>query len=278
MTRRLTPTSDGTLSVFSDEYGQAMHSLSGAYEEALLKHVFPSKILERDAPVLRVLDVGFGIGYNVLALLDEFLKDMKGRSVEVISLEKDLTLTGMMHDIRFPGERGALYESLKDLPEKSVIAGDGYSVRLIAGDARRSVKELPSSSFHAVFHDAFSPSKNPELWSADFFREIYRVGADGCVLTTYSSAPQVRGALLEAGFTIGRGPSVGKKREGTLAAKGDITQPLGNGELEEIRNNVKSTPYRDPGLAAMRDAILARRLEEMKIRRGVVRRGLPAPG
>ncbi len=127
--------------------------------------------------------------------------------------------------------------------------------------------ELPSSAFHAVFHDAFSPSKNPELWSADFFSEIYRVGADGCMLTTYSSAPQVRGALLEAGFTIERGPSVGKKREGTLAAKGDISQPLGDSELEEIRNDVKSTPYRDPGLVSTREEILARRISAMKVAR-----------
>ena len=267
MTHHLTPTGDGTLSVFSDEYGQAMHTLSGAYEEALLKHVFPSGVLERGDVVLRVLDVGLGIGYNVLALLDEFLKDRKGRRIEVISLEKDLSLSGMMRDIRFPGERGALYESLKTLPGKGAIAGDGYSVTLIAGDARRSVMELPSSAFHAVFHDAFSPSKNPELWSADFFSEIYRVGADGCMLTTYSSAPQVRGALLEAGFTIGRGPSVGKKREGTLAAKGDISQPLGDSELEELRNDVKSTPYHDPGLSSTREEILARRISAMKAAR-----------
>lgn len=263
----LTPTDDGTLSVFSDEYGQAMHTLSGAYSEALLKHVFPSKILGREERMIRVLDVGFGIGYNVLALLDEFLKDRRERTLEIITLEKDLSPMEMMRGTGFPGPRGALYEFLKNVPVKGVVIGEGFTVRLLAGDARESVRELPSSSFHAVFQDAFSPSKNPELWSADFFREIYRAAAEGCVLTTYSSAPQVRGALLEAGFVLGRGPSVGKKREGTVAAKGDVIETLNAGDIRDLRLDVKSTPYRDPGLSSAREEILARRKDEMKKRR-----------
>jgi tRNA U34 5-methylaminomethyl-2-thiouridine-forming methyltransferase MnmC len=269
----LTPTDDGTFTIFSDEYGQAMHTLSGAYDESLLKHVVPSKILDRSDTCLRVLDVGFGIGYNVLALLDRFLKDPKGRRVEISSLEKEMVPVELLRGIVFPGSRGTLYEALKGLLETGQVDGDGFSARLIIGDARRSVRQLPSSSFHAVFHDAFSPSKNPELWTVDFFREIYRAAADGSILTTYSSAPQVRGALLEAGFIVGKGPSVGNKREGTVAAKGDAAGQLNAVEIETIRRDVKSTPYRDPGFSSSREEILARRIGEMKKLRECQKKG-----
>ena len=169
-----------------------------------------------------------------------------------------------MQKISFPGGRGELYELLKSLPAKKEVAGEGFSVRLIAGDARSSAGALPSSCFNAVFHDAYSPSKNPELWTVEFFQELYRAAADGCILTTYSSAPQVRGALLEAGFVVGKGPSVGKKLESTVSAKGHVIEPLGAGEIETLRRSAKSTPYRDPGFSSSREEILARRIGEMK--------------
>jgi tRNA U34 5-methylaminomethyl-2-thiouridine-forming methyltransferase MnmC len=102
----LTPTGDGSLTVHSDEYEQAMHTLSGAREESLLKHVIPSRVLERDGPVLHVLDVGFGIGYNVLVLLEEFLTNRKGRRLEVVSLEKEAPPPEMLKSIDFPGAKG----------------------------------------------------------------------------------------------------------------------------------------------------------------------------
>ena len=84
-------TEDGTLSVYSEEYGQAMHSTSGAYQESLLKHVYPSNILNLPGKELFVLNIGFGIGYNELALLFEFSQKNSGQRINIISLEKDIT-------------------------------------------------------------------------------------------------------------------------------------------------------------------------------------------
>ncbi len=262
MALQLTPTGDGTFTLHSDEYGQAMHTLSGAYEEALLKHVLPSRVLDRTESVLRVLDIGFGIGYNILALLDKFLREPGGRRVEIMSLEKDPPTMELLDDIHFSGRTGVLYESIKALPGKGKIAGDGYLLRIMIGDARRSVRALGHSTFHAIFHDPYSPPKNPELWTVEFFRELYRVAADGCVLTTYSSVPGVRRAFLEAGFTVGRGPAVGPKREGTVASKGPLKMSLDEGEIGALARGRKSIPYRDPDLSSTKEEIIARRERE----------------
>jgi tRNA U34 5-methylaminomethyl-2-thiouridine-forming methyltransferase MnmC len=260
-------TDDGSLSLHSDEYGQAMHTLSGAYTEALVKHVCPSGILARDDHRLRVLDVGFGIGYNLLALLSEFLRDDRNRRLEIVTLEKEPPPVDLVERISFPGETGALYETIKRLCMDEEVAGENYTMRMLAGDARKSVRGLEATRFHAIFHDPYSPAKNPELWTVDFFRELYRVADEGCTLTTYSSAPQVRAALLESGFIVGRAPSMGRKREGTLAAKGAGIEPLGEDELAALQGDPKATPYRDETLSAVREEILSRRKDDMAARR-----------
>lgn len=259
----LTPTGDGSLTVHSDEYEQAMHTLSGAREESLLKHVMPSRVLERNEPVLHVLDVGFGIGYNVLVLLEEFRKNRKGRRLEVVSLEMEAPPMETLDAIDFPGPEGELYGIVKTLPRSGRIAGEGFILAMLTGDARNTIRQLPDAGFHAIFHDPYSPSKNPEMWTVEFFRELYRCAVENCVLTTYSSAPRVRRALLDAGFTVGRGPAVGPKREGTLASRGPVAEPLAEDEIAALRSTARGVPYRDPGLISTREEIIARRVDEM---------------
>jgi hypothetical protein len=78
---RIIRTEDGTYTLHSTEYSQTMHSDSGAYDEALQKHVYPGKILELQEEDAYVLDVGFGIGYNALASIVEFSKKKEGSSI-----------------------------------------------------------------------------------------------------------------------------------------------------------------------------------------------------
>lgn len=257
-------TDDGTYTLFSEEYSQAMHTLDGAYREAVIKHVLPSKVLEKDEAILRVLEVGFGIGYNVLALVEAFSKEKPGRFLEVVSLERNIDAITRIEAAFDDENRRCMFELLKSIPEKKQIRQEHFSVTVLEGDARRTVQMLEGDVFQAIFHDPYSPSKNPELWTVDFFRELLRLAKDGCMLTTYSSAAQIRSALLEAGFAVGKGPGMGKKREGTIAAKGGYIEAFSEDEWAKLRLKKQSVPYRDPGLSSSREEILQRRREEMK--------------
>ncbi len=260
----LIETEDGTLTLFSEEYGQAMHSLSGAYNEALYKHLYPSKILENDSGELSVLDVGFGLGYNILAFITEFLKKKTDQKLHVVSLEKDPAFSICMDKILFSDERDVIFGNLKKSFSGTEENFGRYSIKVIFGDARKTIGRFPDDRFDAVFHDPFSPSKNPELWSVEFFRDLSRVMRTGAVLTTYSSAIQVRRAMLEADFFIGRGPSVGKKKEGTLASKSGNIPLLSSEEIAALLADVKSTPYRDRDGNASREEILKQRKDFIK--------------
>jgi chorismate dehydratase len=266
-------TRDGSYTLYLAEYDEHMHSLSGAYEEALLKHVHPSGILKQNKKRLLVLDVGFGLGYNILALIEELSKNKYDGDLSVISLEKERTLFPALQSITFQNSREDAYSFIKQAYQNGSSLKEGMTISLLFGDARTTVRSLPDDSFDAVFFDPFSPSRNPELWSLDFFKQMYRVMNGTAILTTYSSALQVRTALLEAGFTVGRGPSVGGKREGTLAAKTGIITPLAAGDVAAIQCNTRSVPYRDRDLSGDSASILERRRKEVRAKQSEQKKG-----
>ncbi|MBN2158016.1 MAG: hypothetical protein JW807_01380 [Spirochaetes bacterium] len=261
---KIVKTNDGSYTLYFKEYNEHMHSLSGAYEEALLKHVRPSGILEKTGDRCSVLDVGFGLGYNILALITELSAQKYSGQVSILSLEKERTLLPVLQSLFFNDPRDDAFASIKHAYETGDCHYGNNTIRVLFGDARESVRTITDTLFDAVFFDPFSPSRNPELWSVDFFRHIFRLMSHDAVLTTYSSAPQVRVALLDAGFLIGKGPSVGGKREGTLAAKTSIINPLSAGELDAVFVNRRAVPYRDENLSSTREAIITIRSNEIR--------------
>lgn len=262
-------TGDGSLTLYLRDYDEHMHSLSGAYEEALLKHARPSRITDKRTSRLKVLDVGFGLGYNILALLVELERSGYRGAISVISLEKDRSFLPALQSIRFNDSRDRLYSLIQTAYHNGSSDSDGATISVLFGDAREFIRTLPDEDFDAVFFDPFSPAHNPELWSVDLFRNIYRSMKEPAILTTYSSAPQVRAALLEAQFIIGRGPSVGGKREGTLASRTPVIEALPAAGMEQLLGNRRAVPYRDPYLSRDRDTILRERSDEIKGLRSV---------
>jgi tRNA U34 5-methylaminomethyl-2-thiouridine-forming methyltransferase MnmC len=260
----LAETGDGTRTLFCAEYEQTMHSDSGAYAEAVAVHVAPSRVLERSENPIRVLDVGFGLGYNVLALVVEARRRELASFLEITSLEKDPAFAPFLQSLSFDDERQGPFRSIVSALSSGFYGCDRWSLRIIMGDARRSISFLEDASYHAVFHDAFSPARNPELWTVDFFREVLKKTAPGAVVTTYSSALQVRAVLREARFHIGKGPSFGRKRESTLAARDCLPSCFDDEYLAALNTNIKATPYRDKHLVLDRDAILEGRRAEIR--------------
>ena len=260
-------TGDETETLFCTEYNQTMHSDSGAYEEAVNMHVLPSGVLDSPGESISVLDVGFGLGYNVLALFIQTETRCPSKAISVVSLEKDREFAPYIRNISFNDHRDAPYELIRRAYEKGNLRSGRFSMDFMFNDARESVRQLPAEHFDAVFHDPFSPGMNPELWTVEFFETLLLKMKHGARLSTYSSAPQIRGGLVSAGFSIARGPSFGRKKEGTIACRGMIADSIDREYLQGAGANIKATPYRDPGLCCSREEIISRRLEEMKERR-----------
>ncbi|RLD52275.1 MAG: SAM-dependent methyltransferase, partial [Bacteroidetes bacterium] len=60
---------------------------------------------------------------------------------------------------------------------------------------------LPSY-FNLVYFDAFSPDKQPELWTDEVIGLIAQVSELGAILVTYSSKGVVRRTLSSCGFEV----------------------------------------------------------------------------
>ena len=201
---RLVKTNDNSYTFFNEEYEETYHSTSGALEEAKRKYVEPLEIEEGDI----ILDICFGLGYNTFAAMQSKKK------LKVVALESDERILEALEEI----ELEDLFLIIKALAKNKEYNSKDYNLKLIVGDARKTIKEL-DTEFNKVFLDPFSPKKNPELWTTEFFKNIFNIMLPGAKLATYSCAGQVRRNLKEAGFEVKDGPCIGRRSPSTIAIK-----------------------------------------------------------
>lgn len=262
-------TDDGSRTLYHPVYKQHFHTLAGAATEALKKFVLPSGIvqeMEKGADV-KILDIGFGLGYNAIAAVKEAVRIKKGRA-EIVSLEHDMKTLEAALRLYVPGSFDALI--LESLIRKHEWKSEYAKIEIIFDDARQSMLKL-NQGFDCIFLDAFSPDSNPELWTYDFFRQIKkRLNGNGRILT-YSSAFPVLGALKRCGFHIGETEAFGRRKGGTIAslAPSAIQKPLSDKELNIICKSTAGTAYRDPSLNWTHEKILDFRVKIIsKLRAG----------
>lgn len=229
MTFAFIPTADGSLTARHPRYGETFHSVSGAFEEARERYVHPCRIVEtaRARGRVRVLDIGFGLGYNLASALAALRDEAPGARLEALSLEHDPEVLAAAAEMSFPPGLAETAPILRELARDGVARGADHDLRLVLGDARVTLEREPDlERYDAVFLDPFSPPVNPELWRKDFLAAIARRMHPDALLSTYSAATAVRLALRAAGLRVGRGPRVGPKREGTLASREAELPPL----------------------------------------------------
>ena len=56
--------------------------------------------------------------------------------------------------------------------------------------------------FDIIYFDAFSPEKQPELWSKDIFKKMHKLLKNGGILVTYCAKGAVKRTMKSAGFKI----------------------------------------------------------------------------
>ena len=265
-TYQLIKTDDGTYSLHSNTFDQLMHSTDGAYLESVNKHVLASNVLQLNQASINILDVGFGIGYNVLATLCE-KKCSTIKKINIISLEYDNTALQFMSQLKFNNEMATQYNKIMYAFKSGVYQDESTYIKVLFGDARENITTLEKKSFDAIYQDAFSPAKNCELWSVNYFKQLYNILKDNGVITTYSAALQVRRAMIEANFFVTNFKNKNMIKNGTLAKKKYTNDSLTQEEIAAIFDEIKSTPYYDENLILPRDEILENRKKEMKAKR-----------
>ena len=103
---------------------------------------------------------------------------------------------------------------------------------------------------HAILFDAFSPAKNPAMWTLPLFTNLFQMldPQRPCALPTYSRSTILRVTLLLAGFFVGVGHATGEKEETTIAANdlSLIVEPLDRRWLDRARRSHSAEPMTEP--------------------------------
>jgi hypothetical protein len=135
--------------------------------------------------------------------------------------------------------------------------------KIIFDDARKSIQKL-SSSYDFIFLDAFTPHKQPLLWSYEFFTEIKSRMTCHSIISTYSNATPIRKTLSELGFIVGK-ILIDDKQFGTVASfdKSKIKNNLSEYDIG-LMNTKAGIPYRDTSLNSTSLEILKNRELELK--------------
>ncbi|MDX2272170.1 MAG: MnmC family methyltransferase [Cyanobacteriota bacterium] len=268
---RMVETGDGSLTFYSEQFGQALHNLSGARQEALEKFALPCLLpqLAAEQVEIHLLDVCFGLGYNTGVALETIWQVAPACRVISIGLENDPAVVQQAHQVGIRFGQGSEGEDWQAEWQRWLEAGEIFTPRwqgsLKWGDARQTILQVPLAWADAVFLDPFSPSVCPELWTVDFLTEIARRLKPQARLATYSCGAAVRSALQEAGLQIGSTPPVGRPWPGTVACwPGTDLPPLSPAEQEHLQTKA-AVPYRDPTLRQTREQIrLARQQEQQR--------------
>ncbi|MEX2534885.1 MAG: tRNA (5-methylaminomethyl-2-thiouridine)(34)-methyltransferase MnmD [Trueperaceae bacterium] len=213
-------TADGSTTLFSSRYAQTFHSHHGAVSEAMHVFVEGSGVAARlrSGSAARILEVGFGTGLNFLLTAQSAVEG--GAAVEYVALERAFLAAGVLSSLgygRYAREPliGLLRfrRELGDAPRPGVyragIAGAGLELRL--GEAEAA--DIEAERFDAIYHDAFSPDANPELWSREFLARLAGSLIPGGVLVSYTVKGDVRRYLANAGLQVSKvaGPPGGKR-------------------------------------------------------------------
>lgn len=136
-------------------------------------------------------------------------------------------------------------------------------LNIIFNDARVSAQSL-KKGYNFVFLDAFTPHKQPLLWTFEFLELIKSKMEGNGFLATYSNSTPVRKTLFDLGFNLGK-IILDNSQFGTVACldKNRILNSLTNFDMGLMQTKA-GVPYRDKYLTSSSSEILKNRDEELK--------------
>jgi len=206
MHNKLIATADGSHTVLSTETNETYHSENGAINESV--HVYIQHGLSQiKKNEINILEIGFGTGLNALLTKQYALEHAK--QIIYFSIEKFPLGEETIGQLNYPEQLKIEKESFLKLHH---CKWDNWEQVYSNFKLFKQQVDLTEFDFtklkniDLVYFDAFSPSKQPELWTEEIFRQLYQIMSPDGFLTTYSSAGIVKRALRTVGFKVKRKP------------------------------------------------------------------------
>ncbi len=196
-------TADGSNTLKDKEKDETYHSIYGAMNESL--YVFIEQGLKNiKMPVVNIFEMGFGSGLNAfLTLIYSMEKEIQ---INYTSLELfPITDHHVIKSLNYP-ELSKIFEGRKYF-EQLHYCNWNEEIKITSNFYfRRINKDIRNYKFDRlydlVYYDAFSPGKQPELWSENIFKNLNGSVTQNGILVTYTASGNVRRTLQNASFKV----------------------------------------------------------------------------
>lgn len=218
MQRQLITTADGSVSLYVPALDETYHSTYGALGES--EHIFIQTALrQHHSKRLTVFEVGFGTGLNALLTW----RETQNRDVQVDywTVERYPLTPDEVGMLTYPLDREeqAVFAQLHTSPADTwVTVSPSFRINKQLVDFTQW--SMPPQSVDIIYFDAFSPDKQPEMWTEQRFAMLYDACRPGAILATYCAKGVLRRRMQAVGFSVERLPdSPNGKREILRARK-----------------------------------------------------------
>lgn len=221
---------------FSSEFDDIYFSNQNGAEEShyvfIDKSQLQDKLQQPQTENLTIAETGFGTGLNFMVAVSLYLDMAKENTTLVsqfnfISFEKyPLNSDDFNKAAAQWPQFSHIYKEL--LPQyEQLLTGDRVNlfngkvtVQLVLGDVNKTITTQNDNSVDVWFLDGFAPSKNPDMWQDNLFKQVARLSKTGATLATFTAAGFVRRGLAEHGFVMKKHKGFGHKREMLSGVKG----------------------------------------------------------
>jgi len=201
----LVVTEDGSHTLYIPSIEETYHSRSGAIQES--KHVFIKHGLEyfidqTDIKKIRILEVGFGTGLNVLLTKKEMRK-FPGIRVRYLAVEPNplpAKIINRLNYCKLLKEDKDIWAKIHFSKWNSGIAIDNNFLLLKQKVSLEDI--LKFSKINIVYFDAFAPGKQPDVWKYEELSKIYDGLEENGVLVTFCAQGEFKRNLVKLGFRI----------------------------------------------------------------------------
>lgn len=236
MNREIIKTADGSNTLKIEGSLECFHSINGAYTESM--HIFIQNgllyyidnILKEESNQvshINILEIGFGTGLNsILTIVSA--KEYPRTQINYNAIEKfPLSIeefNSLNYKTLFANEWHSSIDKINTCNwDQNEKIENNFNLLKINCDIEilvdKTITLIDKKLADIVYFDAFSPNTQPQLWSIDIFRGVYRIMSDNSILVTYSAKGDVKRALREAGFSVTRKQGPPGKRHITVATK-----------------------------------------------------------
>lgn len=256
---RIVRLAGGAYSVHSLAHAETFHPVIGPVAEAQALYVRQARLsqrLQQHTGEFVIWDVGLGAAANALTVIaaareahcpltlvsfDHTLAPLEFALAHAEHLSYLAGYTAQLgalisqHEVRFCAGRCPVTWTVQVADFPSLLAGPDTAT-------------LPKP--HLILFDAFSPAKNPAMWTLPLFSRLFELldPQRPCLLPTYSRSTLFRVTLLLAGFFVGIGQATGQKEQTTIGANspGLLEEPLDRRWLQRVQRSTSAQPLIEP--------------------------------